>query len=81
MIAKFTPEFFFPMQILSVVMISGGGISLNVTYSVILDSGLSTDSQILSIFWLVVGLMFIIVALFGIFVAFKEHTVLANLVR
>lgn len=36
--------------------------------------------QILSIFWLIAGIIFLIVALFGFFVAFKEYTVLANLV-
>lgn len=41
---------------------------------------MSNGFQMLSTFWLVVGIIFMFVGMFGIFVAFKESTVLANLV-
>ncbi|KAJ6623025.1 Lysosomal acid glucosylceramidase, partial [Pseudolycoriella hygida] len=61
--------------ILSVVTISGGVSTLVAfAYYYILD-----DLPGLSVFWIVVGCIFMIVALFGIFAAFKESTMLANL--
>lgn len=60
-------------------MISGG-ISTSVIFSSFY-SDMGDGFRMLSIFWLVVGIVFMFVALFGIFAAFKESAVAANLVR
>lgn len=68
------------MKMLSVLMICAGGLSVYVTYTANYND-MSTAFQILPIFWTVIGIMFMLGALFGILVAFKKSTVLANLVR
>lgn len=66
-------------KVLSVLMISGG-ISTNIIFSSFYTD-MGDGFRMLSIFWLVVGIVFMFVALFGIFAAFKESTVSANMVR
>lgn len=72
-------KLFSSTQIASVFMISGG-ISTSVIFSSIYTD-MGDGFRMLSIFWIVVGAIFLFVSLFGIFAAFKESTVLANLVR
>lgn len=57
------------------------GISTMVIFNPFSYSELADNFQMLAVFWIIVGTVFMSVAFFGIFVAFKESTVLANLVR
>lgn len=57
-----------------------GGISAYLIFERIY-SDMGDAFRMLSIFWLVVGIVLMFVALFGLVVAFKENVVLANLVR
>jgi len=64
--------------VISSVLTMSSGVSTIVaftSYYNLMEGGF----QVLSIFWIVVGFIFMIVALFGMFVAFKESTALANL--
>lgn len=60
-------------------MISGGTSTFTTVHP--FRSDLGDGFRMMSIFWLCVGLVFFLVAVFGIFVAFKESPVLAGLVK
>lgn len=63
--------------IVSVLVISSGisAAAALTSYYYLMSDGLDT----LTVFWLVVGIILLLVALFGIFAAFKESTALANI--
>jgi len=68
----------FVFVIASVLMISGA-ISSKIIFTSYYSNEMTNGTQMLSTFWLIVGIVFMFVAMFGIFAAFKESTVLANL--